>query len=98
MAVANAVDRDRGRQCPQERQRGLVELRLHPFARLAVAVAPDEDGIAVEQPLQAFARERAGDDIAAADDAVDFQRRHLGQHSLERGQVAVNVVENGDAH
>ena len=41
---------------------------------------------------------RPPDDVAAADDSVDPLARDLGEHRLERGQVAVDVAERGDAH
>src|SRR5207237_495263 len=50
------------------------------------------------QALEALRRERAPDDVAAGDDGVHLLALDLREHGLERRQVAVDVVERGDAH
>ena len=84
---------------------GLVELRGEPLpgaggrpGRLAVGVAADEGRLDLPEPVETLLRIRAGDHVAAADDPVDVERPHLGEHRLERGQVAVHIAEHGDAH
>jgi hypothetical protein len=41
-------------------------------------------------------RPRPRDDVAADDDRVHVRASHVGEHRLERGQVAVHVVEGRD--
>jgi hypothetical protein len=36
--------------------------------------------------------------VAAVDDLVHAPTRHVGQHGLQRRQVAMNVGQDGDAH
>ena len=76
----------------------LGQLLAQPGRELAIGVAADEDHLVRPQPFQALARKRAGCDIAAADDRVHAGRRNLREHGLERGQVAVYVVERCDPH
>ena len=49
-------------------------------------------------PRHAFARHRARQHVAADDDAIDARETDVLEHGVERGQVAVDVVERGDAH
>ena len=92
----------------QERDLPAVELRASPdedvlrraalFAgqQLAIGV-PAQPADALAESAQSFERlrrEEAGDDVAADDD----QRvvGHVREHRLERGQIAVDVVERRD--
>ena len=86
--------------------RGLVELRGEPFPRagwcprrLAVGVAADEDaprrpGAGRDTPADTGLRSRRRRRRSRSTSSV----AHLGEHRLERGQVAVHVAERGDAH
>jgi hypothetical protein len=66
----------------------------------AVAVASNEShrNGQVQQTAQRFAGHRARHDVAPDHDAIDPGLENLFEHGLERRQVAVDVVERGDAH
>ncbi len=63
------------------------------FPRRNLAGVPER----LEQP-QRLARERAGDDVPTNDDDVGLGEPWVGEHRLQRRQVAVDVVERGDPH
>jgi hypothetical protein len=42
-------------------------------------------------------RHRSGQNVAADDDPVGVRSSHLVENRFERGKVAVDVVEDGDA-
>jgi len=50
------------------------------------------------QEGERFARHRAGEDVAADHDPLDPGGADLREHRLEGGEIAVNVIERGDAH
>jgi hypothetical protein len=88
---------------PQVYPRGrLVQARAFVRARgdLPVGVAPHEASPLVEvlEPLDRLPREGPPSHVAAEHDEVGSRRVHLVQHRVERGQIAVNIVEGGDAH
>ena len=96
------------RQRVQKRDLPTVELRASPgedvlrraalFAgqQLAIGVpAQPADTLAESvQPFERLRREEAGDDVAADDDQGLVG--HIREHRLERGQIAVDVVQRRD--
>ena len=54
--------------------------------------------IELEQKIHHLARHRTWQNVAADDNSIDGGRADLGENSLERGEVAMNVVEDRDAH
>jgi hypothetical protein len=98
VTVEDAVEDDSGRQPGEEVARERVELCRYPLAELPIGVATHEERLVAHEELERLSREWPGHDIAAADDPVDLQRRDLRKHCLERGQVAVHVVQRRDAH
>jgi hypothetical protein len=50
------------------------------------------------ETLECLAGKRAGDDIASDENEIGAGLVDLGGHRLEGGQIAVDVVERGDAH
>ena len=61
-------------------------------------VAPYGDPAAIEDRLQHLARKGAAvDQVAGDDDPVDGLVRHVGDDGFQRGQVAVNVRQDGQA-
>ena len=50
------------------------------------------------QQVEAFGRQRAHHEVAARDDHVGIRKPRIGQHRLERRQVAVHVVQRRDLH
>ena len=69
-------------------------------AACAIAVAHDEVNRDVErlQRVQAFTPHRSREHITTAHHRVEPKSRDLLQHRFERRQIAMNVVERGDAH
>ena len=64
-----------------------------------VVVAKDGDRAPVAHELDARLRVRpVADDVAEADDAVHAPRLGVPEGRLERGEVAVDVREEGGAH
>jgi hypothetical protein len=77
--------------------------RLHAGVRrqhLALTVAIDEiDGnLTREQERERLSRHRSRYHVPTNDDPIDTLAPHRAQHGLERGQVAVDVVQRGKAH
>ena len=72
----------------------------HPCEHLAVAVALDElhENVEVQQARQRFTRQRARKHIAPDHDMVRSCLPNLLQHCLERGEIAMNVMECSDSH
>jgi hypothetical protein len=96
------VDVERHRERPGEH--GRVTLVAQSFAAPGLEIAvgvPEHDERAVAEPEHALERLRrpwTGDHIAAEHDPVDLLALDLGQHGVERREVAVHVVERRDAH
>ena len=67
--------------------------------QLAFVVAPDRRQVQRHQPVRRFHREQAaGTDVAQIDDPVRPAIGGIGQHRVERGDVAMNVGKDGDLH
>jgi hypothetical protein len=105
VAVEDAAERSRLRQAAQELDRFRIELRRDPLPcagrrsrRFAVRVAADEHRLELAQPRQTLGRERTGDHVPTADDPIELECGNLREHRLERRQVAVDVVQDRDAH
>ncbi len=54
--------------------------------------------VEIHQSREALGRHRPRKHITANDNPIDAARLHIAQHGLERRQIAVDVVESGDAH
>ena len=99
------LQRHRRWQRVQERDLLAAELRANPLEdrvrrrpvlarrQLAVGVAAEPVDASAQPPqqLERLPRKRPGDDVAAGDDRRVV--RQVGEHRLERGQVAVHVVQ-----
>ena len=110
VAIEHTVERKREWQRTQEVDLLRGEPAQHPIVgdarRLSVTVEA-LDQIAVGIPddvarvgsaareLERLGRERSRDDVAAEHDRVGVD---LVEHGFERRQVAVDVVQRGDAH
>ena len=95
------VERARTRERPSPSTSAWAARRAARAARLelTVGVAEHEDARSPSSRAASSARAaRAGDHVAAEDDPVRPRAAHLGEHRLERRQVAVDVVERGDPH
>ena len=102
------LELERRRQRVEERDLLRAQLCAHPvehlrgseaalaLRQLAVGVAaqPVHPVAELAQALERPRRVRPGGDVPAHDDLRVV--RHLGEHRLERGQVAVHVVESRD--
>jgi len=66
-----------------------------PVAEIAVGVAVNPDGTVSEraQSFEALGRKRPSGNVPAGQHDVGRLTLDLGEHRLERGQVAVDVVE-----
>ena len=105
VAVEDAAERHGMRQRAEKLDRRRVEFPDDPLPgprgsarRLPVCVAAHEHRVEGNELVEALARKRACDHVTAADDPVDLERRDLGEHGLERRQVAVDVVQSRNAH
>ena len=73
--------------------------RRHGSSIAVCVAAHDERAVAErDDALERLARPRTGDHVAAEDDPVDVRLLDLGEHRVERRQVAVDVVERRDPH
>jgi hypothetical protein len=68
-----------------------------PLQQRALGVATDEARVEPSHEVERFLRERPPREVAAEDDQVRLFGLDLGEHGLERGCVAVDVGERGDA-
>ncbi len=94
------LEHDRLGQAGEEGALLVGELRGRPVGQLPVGVAADPDGTVAEaaQQLQALGRKGTRGDVAADEHEVRRLERHVVEHRLECGQVAVDVVQRRDAH
>src|SRR6266516_2287195 len=93
VAEQNPVELDRRRLPLQERNFLLGETRPFPVIWLAVGVPADEARVDRAHELQGLVGLRAPGQVAPEDDLVDLLVLKVGQDRLERGTVAVHVVE-----
>src|SRR5207237_3794205 len=72
----------------------------HLCEHLTVAVALDElhGNVEVQQARQRFTRQRARKHVAPDYDMIYSGLTNLLQHCLERGEIAMNVIECSDSH
>ena len=108
MAEADAVDDDIERQLVQETQILLPQPLRDPQARAPIRLG---NALEVQHPVGVAAHESQRDaqraeqferlcgerprgDVAAQDDEIHLELRN---HGLQRGEVAVDVAEHGDA-
>jgi hypothetical protein len=72
----------------------------HLRQHLAVAVAVDElDGqVEAQQARDRLAGHRARDHVAPDHDPVHLRPANVLQHRLQRGEVAVDVIDRRDSH
>ena len=73
-------------------------LELIEDGDFAVSVEELDGLIEREETIHGLARHRTWQNVAADDNPIDRGRADLGEHGRERGEVAMNVVENRDAH
>jgi len=89
---------------PAQLRSGSLGNRRRPigplFDRLAIAVAAQEVRRQVEraQTGERLARHGTGQHVAAHDDAIGPGAHDVGEHGVERRQVAMDIVEGGNAH
>ena len=84
-----AVRRNRG---------GFLPCEMLQDGGFSVAEQAIKWGLAGLEEGQAFVRHGAGENVAADDDPVDADAANVVEHGLERGEVAVDVVEGCNAH
>lgn len=82
---------------------GVAVGRAHPLGRLLqqlpLVIAADSRQAERHQQVGGFRRpQRPGKDVAEIDDAVAAASPGIRQHRLQRGEVAVDVRQRGDAH
>ena len=73
-------------------------LELIEDGDFAVSVEELDGLIEREETIHGLARHRTWQNVAADDNPIDGGRADLGENGLERGEVAMNVVEDRDAH
>ena len=74
-----------------------VDLRL-VAEHACVPVPHDRRAAKGTQAFDRLDRLRADSDVAETDDSVDAIAVEIGEHLVERGQVAVNVCDQGQPH
>ena len=65
---------------------------------VALAVAGDPAWLLAAKPLDALELKRPPEDVTPDDDLVDSFGCNVGEHRLERREVAVDVVQRSDPH
>ena len=76
-----------------------VEFRIGGAEQPFLVVAQEHDCAQLRQPVMHGAALRAEVHmVAQGDDLVAFLRRRMGQHGLQRGEVAVDVGQNEGGH
>ena len=76
-----------------------VKLRVGGAEQPFLVVAQEHDGAQLRQPVMHGAALRAEVHmVAQGDDLVAFLCRRMGQHGLQRGEVAVDVGQNEGGH
>src|ERR1700730_883345 len=97
-----------GAQLPRRPAYGFSKLfrdpaDLHPrhlckHVHLAVALDELNWNIETQQTIDCFQRHRTGHHIAADHDLIYVGLTNILEDSLERGKIAVNIVDRSDAH
>ena len=77
-----------------------LQLARGRVRHVAVAVAPHVLHPVAEtrEPLQRLTRHRTQRDVSADHDVVAPDRVHLGEHGLERREIAVDVGHHAEEH
>jgi hypothetical protein len=91
---------DQGRALGSEPLQAPVAILRPTGDDLAIGVPADEPHAVAEasEQVQTFGGIWPCDQVAADQDDVGASGLDVGEHSFERGEVSVDVVESGDPH